>query len=165
MFLGNSQRYEKKIDKACNTLMDVVPNRKSEFNLLFNSSKDPFYDLFKPMPFWKLMKGVNKSIARGNKFVNKYETAIASCSKRAKSVPKNATIRKEYVKCMKSNCYHDRHGPFHYAYWKDPVTKKLKKKYIGRHFERGNISANMEHVEHAETSTPIESQSKSETTR
>jgi hypothetical protein len=38
-------------------------------------------------------------------------------------------------------------------------TKKLKKKYIGRYFEVENRSANMEH---AETSTLIESQFKSE---
>jgi hypothetical protein len=24
-----------------------------------------------------------------------------------------------------------RHGPYYYAYWKDPESKKLKKKYIG----------------------------------
>jgi hypothetical protein len=25
------------------------------------------------------------------------------------------------------------HGPYYYAYWKDPESKKLKKKYIGDH--------------------------------
>jgi hypothetical protein len=30
-------------------------------------------------------------------------------------------------------CYHGKHGPYYYAYWKDPETKKLKKKYIGTH--------------------------------
>lgn len=24
-------------------------------------------------------------------------------------------------------------GPYYYAYWKDPETRKLKKKYIGTH--------------------------------
>jgi hypothetical protein len=81
------------------------------------------------------------------------------CQSRSKSIPKNATIRKEYVKCKKPNCYSDRHGPFYYAYWKDPADKKLRKKYIGRYFEKENVSADMEHTE---TSTLIESQSKPE---
>ena len=42
--------------------------------------------------------------------------------------------KKENIKCKKSNCYHKEHGPYYYAYWKDPITKKLKKKYIGRHY-------------------------------
>jgi hypothetical protein len=53
----------------------------------------------------------------------------SECSNRAKSIPKNATIRKEYVKCGKVLCYHGKHGSYYYAYWKDPETKKLKKKY------------------------------------
>ena len=57
----------------------------------------------------------------------------SECSNRVKSIPKNATIRKEYVKCGKVLCYHGKHGPYYYAYWKDPKTKKLKKKYIGTH--------------------------------
>jgi hypothetical protein len=105
------------------------------------------------------MKEANKLIARAEKLNNKDKSRKQACQSRSKSIPKNATIRKEYVKCKKPNCYPDRHGPFYYAYWKDPASKKLRKKYIGRYFEKENISANMEH---AETSTPIESQSKSE---
>ena len=26
---------------------------------------------------------------------------------------------------------HGKHSPYYYTYWKDPETKKLKKKYIG----------------------------------
>jgi hypothetical protein len=51
---------------------------------------------------------------------------------RSKSIPKNATIRKEYIKCGKEMCKL-KHGPYYYAYWKDHETKKLKKKYIGDH--------------------------------
>jgi hypothetical protein len=36
---------------------------------------------------------------------------------RAKSIPENATIRKEYVKCGKEMC-ELKHGPYYYAYWK-----------------------------------------------
>ena len=52
-----------------------------------------------------------------------------------KSIPENATIRKEYIKCGKENCQH-KHGPYYYAYWKDPETKKLKKKYVGDHMPK-----------------------------
>ena len=29
-----------------------------------------------------------------------------------------------------------KHGPYYYAYWKDPESKKLKKKYIGDHIPK-----------------------------
>ena len=111
------------------------------------------------MSFDRLMKEANKLMVRYEKLNNKDESRKRACQSRSKSIPKNATIRKEYVKCKKPNCYPDRHGPFYYAYWKDPASKKLRKKYIGRHFDRDNISAG---VEHGQTSTPIESQSRSE---
>jgi hypothetical protein len=58
-----------------------------------------------------------------------------TCANRAKSIPENATIRKEYIKRKKNNCHHDncQHGPYYYAYWQDPAAKKLKKEYIGRY--------------------------------
>ena len=61
---------------------------------------------------------------------------------RAKLVPENATIRKEYIKCGKTPCYHGKHGPYYYAYWKDPETKKLKKKYIGTRMPERKVMTN-----------------------
>jgi hypothetical protein len=46
-------------------------------------------------------------------------------------LPKNATIRFENVKCSK-RCKHTNHQYF-YAYFWDSPSKKLKKKYIGKH--------------------------------
>jgi hypothetical protein len=97
------------------------------------------------MSFDRLMKEANKLIAHAEKLNNKDESKKQACQSRSKLIPNNATIRKEYVKCKKPNCYHDRHGPFYYAYWKDPASKKLRKKYIGRYFEKENVSADMEH--------------------
>jgi hypothetical protein len=54
------------------------------------------------------------------------------CANRAKAIPENATIRKEYIKCGKAFCEQP-HGPYYYGYWKDPQSKKLNKKYIGTH--------------------------------
>jgi hypothetical protein len=49
-------------------------------------------------------------------------------------IPRNATIRLEYVKCGNPDCA-EKHGPYNYAYWKDRETKKLKKRYIGKSWE------------------------------
>lgn len=67
---------------------------------------------------------------RATKFINKIKSRQIAFGIRAKSIPENATIRKEYIKCGKEMC-ELKHGPYYYAYWKDPESKKLKKKYIG----------------------------------
>jgi len=84
----------------------------------------------------RLMEEGNRLIACAQALDNKEKSTKLACQSRSKSVPKNATIRKEYIKCKKPNCYRRQHGPYYYAYWKDPETKKLRKRYIGRHFER-----------------------------
>jgi hypothetical protein len=71
----------------------------------------------------------------GSKFINKIKLRQLACANRAKSIPENATIRKEYIKCGKEIC-EQKHGPYYYAYWKDPETKKLRKKYIGNHIPK-----------------------------
>jgi hypothetical protein len=50
---------------------------------------------------YKLMKKVNKIIARGKKLINKIESNKLAYHNRVQSVPENATIRKEYIKCKK----------------------------------------------------------------
>jgi len=80
------------------------------------------------------MEEGNKLIARAQALDNKEKLIKLACESRSKSVPKNATIRKEFVKCKKPNCYRQQHGPYYYAYWKDPETKRLKKRYIGSHY-------------------------------
>ena len=82
----------------------------------------------------KLMEEGNRLIARAKALDYKEKTMKLACQHRANSVPKNATIREEFVKSKKSNCYRQLHGPYYYAYWKDPETKRLKKMYIGRHY-------------------------------
>lgn len=82
----------------------------------------------------ELMEEGYRLIARAQALDNKEKSMKLACRSRSKSVPKNATIREEYVKCKKPNCYRQLHGPYYYAYWKDPETKRLRKKYIGRHF-------------------------------
>ena len=90
------------------------------------------------------MEEGNRLIARVQALNDKEESMKLACQTRSESIPKNATIRKEYIKCKKPNCYQEQHGPYYYAYWKDPATKRLKKRYIGSHYfpetsRRGNL--------------------------
>jgi hypothetical protein len=83
----------------------------------------------------KVLANANKTTERATKFINKIKSRQLACVNRAKSIPENATIRKEYIKCGKEIC-EQKHGPYYYAYWKDPETKKLKKKYVGDHMPK-----------------------------
>jgi hypothetical protein len=74
----------------------------------------------------ELLANANKTTERTTRFINKIKLRRLACANRAKSIPKNATIRKEYIKCGKEVCEY-KHGPYCYAYWKDPESKKLKK--------------------------------------
>ena len=76
-----------------------------------------------------------KRIEESQKFLNKIKLREMVCVNRSKAIPKNATIRKEYIKCGKEMC-EQKHGPYYYAYWKDPESRKLKKKYIGDHMPK-----------------------------
>ena len=106
------------------------------------------------MSLAELIAEGNRLIAQGQALDNKERSKKLACQIRSKSIPKNATIRKEFVRCKKPNSYHKKHGPYYYAYWKDPETKRLKKKYIGRHFDRDNLPANKEQVKTCESTTP-----------
>jgi hypothetical protein len=83
----------------------------------------------------KLLAKANKTTERATKFINKIKSRQLAYANRAKSIPENATIRKEYIKCGKEVC-ELKHGPYYYAYWKDPESKKLKKRYIGDHMPK-----------------------------
>jgi hypothetical protein len=101
-------------------------------------SQKQLFDLDKPLfghkrtSLQKVLADANKVIEKSTKFINKIKSRELACANRAKSIPENATIRKEYIKCGNEIC-EQKHGPYYYAYWKDPESKKLKKKYIGDH--------------------------------
>ena len=86
----------------------------------------------------ELMEEGNRLIARAQALDNKEKSIKLACQSRSKLIPKNATIREEFVKCKKPNCYRQQHGPYYYAYWKDPETKRLKKRYIGSYYSPEN---------------------------
>lgn len=103
------------------------------------------------MSFLELMEEAYRLIARVRALDNKDRSKKLACQARSKLIPKNATIRKEYVKCKKPDCCYERHGPYYYAYWKDRANKRLRKKYIGRHFDKANLSGNMEQTERSDS--------------
>jgi hypothetical protein len=80
----------------------------------------------------KLLEDANKTTEKATNFLNKIKSRHLAYANRSNSIPENATVRKEYIKCGKELC-ELKHGPYYYAYWKDPESKKLKKKYIGNH--------------------------------
>src|SRR5919197_184233 len=99
---------------------------------------------WKPSLFRRRCTTLEKVIEHRNKtakLLNKIKSRQLACANRIKSIPENATIRKEYVKCGKEIC-ELKHGPYYYAYWKDPESKKLRKKYIGDHVPTDKESNN-----------------------
>jgi hypothetical protein len=110
-------------------------------SLYKDNSKKQSFDRSKPLfankrpSLQKVLENANKAIEKSTKFINKIKSRQLTCANRAKSIPENATIRKEYIKCGKQICV-QKHGPYYYAYWKDPESKKLKKKYIGDHIPK-----------------------------
>ena len=54
---------------------------------------------------------------------------------RLNSIPKNATIREEFIKCGRDACNNCPHGSYYYAYWRNKTINddkiKLRKRYLG----------------------------------
>jgi hypothetical protein len=80
------------------SLGDLMGRRKAKFlglqNLLVDREE-------KPRPFWKVLRDARKTAEYAENFIKKHELIESACANRAKSIPKNATIRKEYVNCKK----------------------------------------------------------------
>jgi hypothetical protein len=94
-----------------------------------------FFEGKRKQSIFGLIEEGNKTADIATKLLIKFESRDIACTNRSKSIPNNATIRKEYVKCRKETC-EEKHGPYYYAYWKDPESKKLRKKYIGTHMPK-----------------------------
>lgn len=133
----------------CNDNIDDKSNLHSCFrelaSLYSENSKKPSLNLSKSLfehktdPLQKMLANANKAVEKSTNFINKIKSRQLACANRAKSIPENATIRREYIKCGKQLCEIE-HGPYYYAYWKDPQSKKLKKKYIGDHMPENKES-------------------------
>jgi hypothetical protein len=92
--------------------------------------------------FYKLLKQCTKTVDKAEKLLNKINSSQTLVISRLKSIPQNATIMSEYIKCGKDGCLHEIHGPYYYAYWKDPDSEQLKKKYIGNRMPENKEAKN-----------------------
>lgn len=117
-------------------------HRSALRNSILNSSTDRrirFHDAWNDPEF--VSKYSDRFFADGYSLVEQTKRMSARInsqqdltSKNYASVPSNATIRKENVKCGNSMCYRCKHGPYFYAYWKE--GRRLNKKYIGKYDPR-----------------------------
>lgn len=67
----------------------------------------------------KMLEKAGSIIKQGEKLVVEMNTKREIANRNSKTIPKNATIRKEYVKCGKEFFLRCKHGPYYYAYWRD----------------------------------------------
>jgi hypothetical protein len=114
--LANIKRLGRYHNLSINNNNDNNSTSRSYFNELASSSlykeinRKTLLDLNKPLfgykrtSFQKVLANTNKAIERSNKFINKIKSKQLACAIRAKSIPENATIRKEYIKCGKEIC-------------------------------------------------------------
>jgi hypothetical protein len=86
-----------------------------------------------PIYYNHLLHKTDKFVGSTKKFLAKSNSEESTARKNYSSVPSNATIKEERIKCGKS-CLMCPHGPYYYAYWKSD-RGKLKKKYIGTRFD------------------------------
>jgi hypothetical protein len=114
--------------------------------------------MFKPTPWLKLKRRIDRLLERHTKFIAKVESQKLrsadkakaeqlNCISNLKNIPARATIKQEYIKCGRSNCSKVKHGPYFYAYWKDD-NGELRKKYIGKYLptlENTNKDKNLDH--------------------
>ena len=103
------------------------PSYFDQLASLYHDIGKPSLDRSRPLflrrrrtSFEKVLAYADKRIQKSQKFLNKIKSRELACADRAKTIPENATVRKEYIKCKKANCHHEHHGPYYYAYWKDP---------------------------------------------
>ncbi len=138
-----------------NNLESIVPNFKLNRrikNLIIKGGNEeelkPEYLYFKlkeDMPklekyiqdsqYRKELEEVEQDSGIGYTFYTNYELIdLLGLEKKVKEklkISENSILKYENVKCSKK-CKHKTHKYF-YAYFWDPVIKKLKKKYIGKH--------------------------------
>lgn len=90
---------------------------------------------FIPEHFYKLFSDTNSLTFRSRNRFSKINEFKEMSIDNYQSVPLNATLRKEYIKCGNCQCHRCNHGPYYYAYWRD-VKGILRKKYIGKYDPR-----------------------------
>ncbi|MDQ4074467.1 MAG: hypothetical protein M3162_09230 [Thermoproteota archaeon] len=123
LLLSNNTNLEEQL-RINKLVADQFPDK----NLI--DDKEVLSDLIEEQKnaFMEALRKINSLSAKENDYKERIE-----------SLPKNASIREEFIKCGKDECNSCPHGPYYYAYWKDKINgnNKLKKKYLGNAI--GNI--------------------------
>ena len=125
-----------------NNLSFTLNNLKLEdfdYNSLTDWNRPLFSSSGRGASLYKVVARANKTLLKAQKLMDRIESVEQTSRYNVQSVPTNATIRKEYVRCGKLGCEQEPHGPYYYAYWKEESAgagrsacrKKLKKRYIG----------------------------------
>jgi hypothetical protein len=73
--------------------------------LFYNWNKPTTNTTTTSSSFYKLLKQSTKSADKAEKLINKINTSQTLAINRLKSIPQNATIRSEYIKCGKAVAY------------------------------------------------------------
>jgi hypothetical protein len=79
----------------------------------------------------RLVRFIAKVESQKIRSVTKAQLEWLTSTNNSISIPSNATIRMNYIRCGKEDCLAER-GAYYYAYWKDDKGK-LSKKYIGKY--------------------------------
>lgn len=106
------------------------------FMHFFGSDKNNY-----PKHHQKLYSDCDSFLQKANRFRERLDSQSNFSKNIVNSIPVNATIRKEYIKCRKYDCLRCPHGPYYYAYWKEKNTTienktVLRKRYLGRYNPR-----------------------------
>lgn len=89
---------------------------------------------FIPESAYKFLSDAGNTIANSRKFFARLNKLKETSRENYESIPENATIKREYVKCGYYACRRCKHGPYYYAYWRD--QGKRFKKYLGKYDPR-----------------------------
>jgi hypothetical protein len=93
---------------------------------------------FIPESSYSVFSDASRTISHSRHFFGRLNKLKETSRKNYESVPKNATIRKEYIKCGNLSCRRCNHGPYYYAYWRQ--EGKRYKKYLGVYDPRNEES-------------------------
>jgi hypothetical protein len=127
----------------------MTPLDEFDFKSLMDWDKPLFFKTnSRNTSMYNVIARTSKQLDKSQKLLDRIESAEQTSRDNVQSIPRKATIRKEYVKCGKPRCEQEPHGPYYYAYWKEKMKtdadksayrKKLKKKYIGTRLPIGII--------------------------
>ena len=93
---------------------------------------------FIPKSSYKVFSDASNTIGKARHFFGRLNRLKETSRKNYESVPENATIRKEYIKCGNYSCRRCKHGPYYYSYWTDRGMRH--KKYLGKYDPRDKQS-------------------------